>query len=54
MKSDRITIRLPAELKERLQQEADCKGYNVSDIVIFAILDYIQDDCQHSSQYNQR
>ena len=27
MKSDRITIRLPAELKERLQQEADCKGY---------------------------
>lgn len=44
MKSDRITIRLPIELKEKLQREADYKGYNISDIVIFAILDYLQND----------
>lgn len=43
MKTARITIRLPVDVKEKIEQEAERKGYRVSDIVLFAIDRYLQD-----------
>lgn len=43
MKTARITIRLPVDVKEKIEQEAERKGYHVSDIVLFAIDRYLQD-----------
>lgn len=31
------TIRLPTELKEQLQQEADEKGLNLRDLIVFIL-----------------
>lgn len=36
------TIRLPAELKEQLQQEADRKGYTVRDLIVFILWDSVR------------
>ena len=41
-KHEQITIRLPIELKEELQREADIKGYTIKDLIIFAIQVYFQ------------
>ena len=38
---EQTTIRLPAELKERLQQEADRKGISFNAIVVSIFDDYI-------------
>ena len=35
MKQEQTTIRLPVELKEKLQQEADARGYPIKDLVMF-------------------
>lgn len=37
MEREQVTIRLPAELKERLQQEADRQGISFNAMVILAI-----------------
>lgn len=36
---EQVTIRLPAELKERLQQEADKRGYSITELIIFILWD---------------
>ncbi len=35
------TIRLPIELKERLQQEAYKKGITLKDVIVFILQDYL-------------
>ena len=37
MEREQTTIRLPAELKERLQQEADKRGYTITDLIMFIL-----------------
>lgn len=39
---EQITIRLPKELKEKLQREADLKGYTITDLIMFILNDYFQ------------
>ena len=34
---EQTTIRLPAELKEKLQQEAERKGYSITELIIFIL-----------------
>ena len=41
-KREQTTIRLPAELKERIQQEADCRGYPTKDLIMFILWDYVR------------
>ena len=36
------TIRLPSELKEKLQMEADKKGYVLKDVIVFICWNYFQ------------
>lgn len=40
--NQQTTIRLPAELKEPLQQEADRKGYTVRDLIVFILWDSVR------------
>ena len=42
MKREQTTIRLPVELKEQLQREADRLGYTLKDMVMFILCDYFQ------------
>lgn len=42
MKSQRITIRLPQQLKERLQEQAEARGYSATDLLLFIINDYLR------------
>lgn len=37
-----ITIRVPAELKEKLKQEADSKGYPMKDLINFILWNYLK------------
>lgn len=37
-----ITIRIPAELKEKLKQEADSKGYSMKDLINFILWNYLK------------
>ena len=39
---EQITLRLPAELKEKIQQEADMRGYTVNDLIIFILWEYVR------------
>lgn len=41
MEREQTTIRLPAELKERLQQEAERMGYTLKDLIMFVLNDYL-------------
>lgn len=38
---EQITIRLPKELKEQLQWEADRRGYTITDLILFILWDYV-------------
>lgn len=40
MEREQTTIRLPSELKEQLQKEADHKGYTIRDLIVFILWDY--------------
>lgn len=40
---EQITIRLPAELKEAIQREADKRGYTVTDLIVFILWEYVRD-----------
>lgn len=42
MEREQTTIRLPAELKDKLQQEADRLGYTLKDMIMFILRDYFQ------------
>lgn len=42
MERGQTTIRLPAELREKLQREADRSGYTVKDLIVFILRDYFQ------------
>lgn len=42
MKVKQITIRLPIELKDELQQEANNKGYTIKDLIVFILNQYFQ------------
>lgn len=44
--TQQTTIRLPAELKEKLQQEAERKGQTVKDIILFIIYSYFRNNSQ--------
>lgn len=44
MKREQTTIRLPGELKEKLQQEADRRGYTAKDLVMFIIWNYLENN----------
>ena len=39
---EQTTIRLPAELEEALKQEAEKKGYTVTDLVLFILWGYVR------------
>ena len=43
---EQTTIRLPVELKERLQREAEDRGYTVTDLIIFILWDYLKNTVQ--------
>lgn len=42
MEREQTTIRLPAELKERIQRTADERGYTVRDLIVFILWDYVR------------
>lgn len=42
-KKEQLTIRLPAELKEKIQAEADEKGISINAVVIILILKGLED-----------
>ena len=44
MKKEReqITIRLPSELKEKLQRKADERGVTLNDQIIIVVWDYLK------------
>lgn len=46
MERKQTTIRLPNELKEKLQQEADRKGYTIKDLVMFILWRYLENIVQ--------
>ena len=37
---EQTTIRLPAELKNQLQQEAEKKGYSLSELIVFTLWEH--------------
>lgn len=41
MEREQITIRLPAELKERIQQEADRKGISFNQFLLLLLSEYV-------------
>ena len=53
MEREQATIRLPAELKEKLQQEADSRGYSLKDLLIFIFNQYLAQN-QTEPQDNQK
>lgn len=42
MKCKQTTIRLPAELKEQLQQEADKRGFTTKDLIMFILYNWVK------------
>lgn len=42
MDKEQITLCLPTELKKNLQQEADKKGYSITDLIMFILWDYLK------------
>lgn len=38
---DQTTIRLPSELKEQLQKEAEARGYTVNDLLMFILREHL-------------
>lgn len=40
MDRKQTTIRLPAELREKLRQEADKSGYTLKDLIMFILNDF--------------
>lgn len=42
MKREQATIRLPALLKEQLQQEADRQGITIHDLIVFILWKWLQ------------
>ena len=41
IRQEQTTLRLPVELLEALKQEADKKGYTVTDLITFILWDYV-------------
>lgn len=41
-KKEQMTIRLPAELKEKIQAEADDRGYTMTDLIIFILWEFVR------------
>lgn len=41
MERVQMTIRLPAELKKKLEQEADRRGYTLKDLILFILWDFV-------------
>lgn len=42
MEREQITVRLPIELKQKIQQESERKGYTAKDLIIFIVHQYFQ------------
>lgn len=42
MVEEQMTIRLPVELKGKLQQEADKRGYTVKDLIMFILWKHLE------------
>ena len=47
MEREQTTIRLPAELKEQLQQEADRRGYSVNSAFIYFLEKGLEQESDH-------
>ena len=43
---EQTTLRLPVELKEKLQQEAERRGYTTTDLIIFILWEHFQNTVQ--------
>ena len=43
---EQTTLRLPVELKEKLQQEAERRGYTITDLIIFILWEHFQNTVQ--------
>lgn len=41
MEREQTTIRLPYELREQLQKEADKCGYTITDLIIFILWNFV-------------
>lgn len=41
MQREQTTIRLPVELKDKLQQEAEKQGYTLRDLIVFILWDFV-------------
>ena len=46
MEREQTTIRLPADLKEKIQQEADRRGYILKDLITFILWNYLENIAQ--------
>ena len=42
MDREQTTLRLPAELLERLRRQAQERGYTVNDLIMFILRDYLR------------
>ena len=42
MNREQTTIRLPAELKEQIQKEADYRGMPLKDLILFILYRYFE------------
>lgn len=42
MEREQTTIRLPVELKEKLQQEAEIRGYTIRDLIVVILWNYFR------------
>lgn len=40
MEREQTTIRLPADLKDEIQREADKRGYTLRDLIVFILWDH--------------
>lgn len=46
MKTEQTTIRLPVELKDKMQKEADDRGYTINNLIVFILWDYFENTAQ--------
>lgn len=40
-KKPQITIRLPADIKDKVQREAESRGYTITDLILFILWNHV-------------
>lgn len=56
MEREQTTIRLPTDLKEQIQREADARGMPMKDLIMIILWNYFQTSlsyCTHDRQHQQ-